>query len=394
MNAQPTDFASLRASETAVITVNGEKFDNWESVWIQHRWTDPWPIFRFTCAEQVPAPSLWTKMQFEPGNEASITLGGVLAITGIILSRQTAYDATNHGVQLQGVGITWLAAKASVVDKTSNYDNQNFMQIAKKILEPWAGQIDMLPIGDIPSNPLEHFQVNAGEPIWDIFDRLTRVYGLRLGTDENGNFLAIGNHVGNSAGVLKEGVNILRCQCVISIEAWFNEIFLRNQQPAHDPVNGPDASEQEVRVKGPLNAYSPQVIPSEEPVTIDLLRKRAQNESIWMSGTRLQAIVTVQGWFVPDGSKLWAAGDLVEMDSPMALIVPSFVLAIQTVTFTQDSNQGTLTTLELVAPWLLNDLTDKNIGNLNAPQQPDSTPTVTTGPPLTAADIQIEEQKP
>jgi prophage tail gpP-like protein len=393
MAGTPQDLAALRASETAVIRVNGEDFYNWESVWVQHRWTDPYPIFRFTCAEDVPAPSLWTKMQFEPGDEASIQLGGQLAITGVILVRQTAYDANNHGVMLQGVGMTWLAARASHVDKDGNFDNMTFIQIAERVLAPFRDHVWYNTVGNIPQKPFEHEQINAGEPIWDFFERLGRMIGIRIGSDEYGNFLFIGDHVGNSAGQLVEGQNILRCQAVISIEQWFNEIFVRSQQPASDDVNGAAASEQEARAPGLLRMYSPIVIPSEEPVTIDMLQLRAKNEAMWLGGTIFQVLITVQGWFIPDGSKLWAAGDLVEVDSPMALIVPSMVLAIQTVTFTQDRNQGTLTVLELVAPWLLNDLTDKNLGNPNAPQPPGDA-TINTDPATTPTPPPPKEPPP
>jgi prophage tail gpP-like protein len=378
MNIQ--DFASLRASETAVINVNGQKFDNWESVWIQHRWTDPWPIFRFTCAEQLPVPSLWTQMQYEPGDECAISLGGQLAVTGVILSRQTAYDATNHGVQLQGVGITWYAARASHLSKDSNFDGKTIKEVIETVLAPFRDKIWYNTRGALPALPFEHLQYNAGEPIWDFFDRISKMVGLRIGSDEFGNFLFIADHVGQIGGILKEGVNILRCQCVISIEAWFNEIHLRSQKQGHDDVNGTAASEMEVTVPGMLRGYSPQIIPSEEPVTMEMLQKRAHNEMMWAGGTIINALVTVQGWFIPDNTRLWAAGDLVELFSPMALIVPSFVLAIQTTTFTQDRNQGTLTTLELVAPWLLNDLTDKNIMNPNMPQAPTDQPKIDTDP--------------
>ena len=42
-------------------------FDDWESVWVQHRWTEGFPLFRFTAVERDPYPDLWTKQQFNPG---------------------------------------------------------------------------------------------------------------------------------------------------------------------------------------------------------------------------------------------------------------------------------------------------------------------------------------
>jgi hypothetical protein len=82
----------------------------------------------------------------------------------------------------------------------------------------------------------------------------------------------------------------------------------------------------------------------------------------------VQVLATVQGWFRPDGTSLWMAGDDVQFYSPSAMITQT--LKIRTATFTQDRNQGTQTTLDLVAPWLLNDRSDFDVRNPNAPQPP------------------------
>jgi hypothetical protein len=64
------------------------------------------------------------------------------------------------------------------------------------------------------------------------------------------------------------------------------------------------------------------------------------------------------------------------------------VLKIKAITFTQDRETGTRTALELVAPWLLKDQGDFNVGTPGAPAAPDpnATPaapvTSTTKPPI------------
>jgi hypothetical protein len=51
-------------SETAVLEVDGVKFEEGESVYVQHRWTESWPVFRFTCAEREDQPEFWSRLQF------------------------------------------------------------------------------------------------------------------------------------------------------------------------------------------------------------------------------------------------------------------------------------------------------------------------------------------
>jgi hypothetical protein len=40
-----------KPEETAKLNVRGASFEDWETVWVQHRWSEGWPSFRFTAAE-------------------------------------------------------------------------------------------------------------------------------------------------------------------------------------------------------------------------------------------------------------------------------------------------------------------------------------------------------
>ena len=58
--------------------------------------------------------------------------------------------------------------------------------------------------------------------------------------------------------------------------------------------------------------------------------------------------------------ELWRPGDKIYVKSPMAMLNQG--LSLRTVTFTQDSEFGTRTTLDLVAPWQLLDESDAGAG--------------------------------
>jgi hypothetical protein len=97
---------------------------------------------------------------------------------------------------------------------------------------------------------------------------------------------------------------------------------------------------------------------------------RAENEKMWNEDlTRIDANVTVYGWFRPlpttvaswarqqlgptTGHTLWQAGDEVIVHSPMAMLYQQS-LKIRTVTWMQDSTNGTQTLLSLTTPQGLN----------------------------------------
>lgn len=351
--------------EVATLNVAGRYFADWTTVWVQHRYAESTPLFRFTAAER-DVPQVWTKLQFKPGDHCTIYLGGKLAINGIIVTRQVAYDANNHGVVLSGKGLTWWAARSSVIDKTGNFDNMSFEQVARKVLAPFPSGIKV--VGQLDATPFARLQNEPGEKVWDFLERIARPRGVVLGSDHLGNFLLIGDHVGGVVQQLIEGQNILKMQCVITKEHIYEEYLVRGQTAASDEQHGKDASEQEASAPGTSNVKSTLLTPAEQPVWGKAeLAMRASNEAVWHEGTVLTATVTVQGWLRSAGA-LWTPGDDVHVNSPMAML--NQVMKIQTATFTQDSQSGTLTTLELVAPWLLKDKIDYNVGNAGAPQEP------------------------
>jgi prophage tail gpP-like protein len=332
-------------SEIATLTVNDQEFSDWETVWIQTNFTDSYSQFRFTCAEREPPAN-----QFKPGDECRITLGNKTAITGVILVRQVAADENSHAVMLQGVSLTWFAGRGSVLSKTGRFDDMSFEQIAEKVLEPTG--VKYKPVGKIDDKKFKMVQVHPGEKIFDFLERIGRERKIIIAADKEGKYLWVGEHDAENVGSLKEGVNIKSLQCVISQVANHSEYIIRASCPAHDDKKYREAAHQEARGKGGIKRYSPLLTPIEHPVwTDDEVVRRCEMEQMWHEGQEIQITAVVQGWFTESGD-LWEAGKDVNFESKMCMI--NDVLKIQTVTFTQDSRSGSLTTLLCVSPWSLN----------------------------------------
>ena len=350
--------ASPKPQETAVLTVNGVKFDDWESVFVQKRRGDSFSHFRFTAAERDPVfgqnsydVPLWQKLQFKPGDHCTVSLAGVQVIHGYIDVRQVAYDATSHGVMLHGKSVTAWAARSSVDTKTGSFDGKNIQQVAQEVLAPY--RVGIKTIGNLDLTPFVHLQNEHGELIWDFLERLARPRGIVMGSDAKGNFLLIGDHSLPTVTELIEGRNIKTCQCTIRHDQTYTNYDGRAQGTATDSRSGTDMSELHAtassQVKG--QPYSKLITASEQMVTsVAEVQKRVDSERIWHDDTEVQATITVQGW-LRDNTHLWKTGEHVFVRSPMAML--NQALGIQDVTFTQDSNNGTETTLDLVLPGLL-----------------------------------------
>jgi prophage tail gpP-like protein len=335
-------------------------------------------------------PTVWTGLKFLPGDVVEITLGGQLELAqGLITDRQVAYDANSHAVELTGVSLTWKAAMSSVDMPGQSFDEMSFEQIARIVLANYGQPVKVIADNGLNPRPFEYAQPQKGETVWDFLESLARPRGIILGSDHEGNFLLISDHFDTPVADLVEGVNILKCQCVISIQSAYPFLAAENQTQASDDIHMADASEQRatintgVGVPGITLPWRNLLTTPPHPTRgLDELKEVVKNEATWSNGTIIKATITTQGWMRPGTNPpaLWHAGQTVRVWSPMAVL--DMPLAIETATFSQDRNSGTLTTLELVVPWLLTKKTPGVVpeGMPTAPDNPQAGPTPTPQP--------------
>ena len=385
---------AFNPAEVAALTVNDQTFFDWETVWVQHRWSDGWPLFRFTAAEEATMPTSWIKLQFKPGDACTITLGGQLAITGIILTRQTAYDATNHQVELQGAGRTWAAGTSTTDANDSNHDGHTVQQAADK--EYGKLGVTVLPVGMVDATPFTKCQAQPGELVFDFIDKLARQRGATLGSDHLGNMLLIGDHSNPIVQQLTEGENIKKMQCVISNEMMASVYNAIGQASNAETMSASVAAKMEATVtSNNYNGYTKfiQTVLEHPAMSAAEVQSRAHYEAQFRDGTQVRANVTVQGW-LRDGVNLWRCGDDVNVQAPMAML--DFTMKIQTLTFQQDNQSGTTTELELVMPWMLSDQPYTGIDNpantANPPQAPPPAQDISSSP--RAAQPQTQSTNP
>jgi len=339
--------------EVAVVRVGSTVFHDWETVYVQHRWQGGWPTFRFSAAEGAEQPFDYAKLQFKPGDRCTILLGGQLAVTGIILQRQVAYSAMEHGVQLIGVGRQWLGATSSVPSENNQnkFDGMNVAAIFNKVVAS-VGASGMI-IGVPDPEPFKEMQSKPGELVWDFLDTVARMKGASLGSDHFGNLLLIGKHHHGISQELIEGKNILKMQAVFSIEQMYGLYKLTGQYRVEENKSMNAVAHVQARAYGAKNIGRQIEYVTEQPnETPAQAQKRVNYEALYSDGTQLTCHVTVQGW-LRDGYNLWRCGDNVSIYSPMVPI--NLGMKIKTATFTQDSKGGTITLLECVLPWMIGD---------------------------------------
>lgn len=337
---------------------------------VQTRWHDECDIARFSAAERrddiVP---YWQLLQIKPCDTIEVWLSGQLAMTGTIIERQVAYDADNHGVQFTAKGKSRWAYKSSVNSQTGSFDQMSFEEIYKKVLSPYGTP---LVVGVLNPLKFQKVQNQPGESNWDFLERLARVRGIILASDYTGPPVAVGIYNTQPRAALIEGVNIQAMNAVINVDETFVNYKAIGQMAASNETSGTAASEQESPPVGGTGCNESILItPSEQPVTLPELLDRARNEAKWHEAAKLTCTIVVQGWTY-DGVNLWRVGTSVWVKSKMAMLDNK--LSIRRATYTQDRNQGSLTTLECVWPWMLNDSPEVEGLNPTPPDQPPGAP--------------------
>jgi prophage tail gpP-like protein len=356
--------------EICIIRAGGREYQDWESVWVQLRWLETFDYARFTAAERredvVP---FWQNWKLGPCDEIEVMLAGKLAMSGFISERQVGYDAANHGVQLIAKGKTFWGYKSSVNTQTGAFDNQRWIDIARKVLDGYG---EIKTKGKLNDLPFDRVQNNPGELIWPFLENLARPRGIIMGSDKTGAFVFVGKYTSIATKTLKEGINIKSMNFSVDIDEQF--IVYKTVGQAPSSTGGTGASEMESDPIGGTGCQKSILItPSEQPVkTLGELNDRNKNEAVWREGARVKATVVVQGWTY-DGSNLWEVGDTIWLDSPMCPV--NQPMSIERLTFTQDRNSGSQTTLDLVLPWKLGNQLLPGMDGHNVQPEPGAPPT-------------------
>jgi prophage tail gpP-like protein len=345
---------AMNPKEIAYLRVNGTDYYDWTSVTVEVRITQAFPIFQFDCTEFDEVTKLPTgmsqaqianNMRIVPGDIVEVYLAGIQIILGYVTERHVGYDARSHGVRIVGVGKTYDLVSTSVWQQGGAMDNQNWAQIAQKLIAPYG--IGLQTKGSLDLKPYEQVHVQPGEIVWSALERYARQRAIVMGSTHDGKLLGIGPHAATESDQLVEGLNILRANAVIADDNVYHRIFAVGQRAGNDNVWGDQASKLVGQVSGSAQRYRPLVTVMDVSDDQHGAQQRAQMDKIFTEGGRIEANITVQGWLRESGD-LWRAGDYYWVRSPMLLM--NMKLGCRSIVYEQSDNAGTTTTLTLVDP--------------------------------------------
>ncbi|MGU3668012.1 phage baseplate assembly protein [Methylobacterium sp. A49B] len=278
---------------------------------IETRWMR---TFRLTCAE----PRDKVIQRLKPGDRVDIAMAGFVVIDGgFIETRQAAYDANRHGVQISGYSKAGPLTKVSADAGTGQFRGYPIEAIANRLLKPHGLKFKVQNGPDGWDTPFPNVVIHDGETPFDAISRLCRQRGLWLWAEANGDLAAGSKDASNGGGlVFTEGVNILSASCTITMP--LAEAIKGNaQQPGSDSLFGRKAAE--ISAQSKLSDGIPGLarnVLAEMPLSQKELQLRTNMEAQAIEASRLQVSLAYQGWLNPAG-KLWDLSEFVTVKSPM-----------------------------------------------------------------------------
>lgn len=344
-------------TELAILTVNGAEYSDWETVLVRQSLRELPPyLCKFTCSEGMPLSKNFAKLQIMPGMDCTVTLAGILAFTGKVETRQVYYDANRHHIEIQCASLV-VTATSSVIHKSMEWKDKTFPQIAKEVLGTVGLNLKFLG-GAPPSYKFPRVNATPGESIHDFLDMLARSLsngspGISFTSNPAGDFVVAMGPIAGTDSVI-EGQNIIigREKLFRPSSSQVNPSVAQgggsNDKWGADAAHVPFFSEmlQGTDLEETPFGVAPAVIRN-EMASWDktMLKGRVTSESNWMTGDQVIVLATVYGWLRPSGG-LWERDQSVFVTSPM-LVMKEESLIANSVTFTQDNQTGTRTTLDL-----------------------------------------------
>jgi prophage tail gpP-like protein len=334
-------------SEIAVLNVGGRKYTGWTSIMLERTYGATCSHFEFASVQPLDSGLDFKNWKIAPHDSCTITLGGILAFTGYVFVRQSAFNAQKRGLLVTGRSKTADAVDSSVPVNGGQYKGYTFQALASALAK--SVDVNLLVRGTSPTltQPIPQFSIAWGETAFMAVERLARLRGLHLTDDANGNWIAdVFNPNEAAAGQLIEGKNLLEARASVDGSNSFNTTNIAAQRPGNDQVKGAACRDNSATVTNPkIRANRRQMMLMEEPGSSQDCAARANVELAQRATDLVDVVGVVQGWMSAPGT-LWDIRQNYSVKSP-TLDLENYQLTSRNVKYTQSEESGTRTEISL-----------------------------------------------
>lgn len=325
--------------EVVSVRAGGQLWTAWRRVMVRSSFQEGALSFQIDAAAEPGA--LATAWTFRAGTDVAIYFNGDLACKGYV----DRYQPKIYGHETAEVSISGRSKSQDFIDSSAVHDTGHFKD---KAPDEIGQELDKFGVGIRTDQRLDKVpvaRITPGERCYRVVERLCRDQGVFPVGQPDGTILITRAGQGRHAGAIVEGVNMLGGDADHDFSKRHSDVIVRGQRPYG---YGPDALEIEGLARdAQMGRYRPIIVPHDGDTDRKRARRRAESHRDREAGNSLKANVSLQG-FRDDGGTLWRPGWLVFTDSPFLAVQQD--MAIETVTFSQDRNEGSLSVISLVDP--------------------------------------------
>jgi prophage tail gpP-like protein len=341
------------AAEICSITADGRKYDIWESIEIHRALsTAPGTInhAEMTVSEISTGGAGFSNLKLTVGDTPVImTLAGIQVINGFVYLRQAAFDDKTHAVQIGVSSKTQAVIRTTVDCNPGSYPNQTIAQIASACFGKVG--VGFSVVGNPSGADLKFVRAceQLGESRFNFIERLCRMVNLHMMDDGNGNMIAFRGPSGNVSALLQEGVNILKGRLLLQVDDQVETYGAVSQDS--NPTSGSTGAQN----MATATATSPGKsmggmckFAAEDACNVAMLPHRVNHQVDYDAMKTIDGMVTVQGWFAPDGDLWWnKVRQTITVNSPMLIPENTMQFVIKEIIHRQSSAEGTTTDIML-----------------------------------------------
>lgn len=289
--------------------VGGQVFEGWTEVEVTRAVDSAVSSFSIGLTE------LWATRDrpwvITVGAPCKVFLDDDLVITGYVDNYNPSYGAAEHAVRVTGRSRTEDAVDCSAVVPGGQFSGYDVGQIARTLCATVGVGVDIET--DLGA-PFPDVQVQQGESIFELVERLCRLRAILVCDAPSGNLVLTRAGKGSAAGSLRRGVNILSASATLSVAERYSDYIVKGQQAPSDLIPGVQATETvgNARDLG-VTRYRPKLVVAEGQSDLATTAERAKWEMLTRAANGVRATITVQGWRNIVSGQLWMPNQLVQV---------------------------------------------------------------------------------
>lgn len=343
-NLPPPDVRSSTSPDnTLVLTVGGQNLTGWTAVRVSRSVEAMPSSFDITATELYP--TLANEVFVQPGDPCQIRIGQDLVLTGYVDRYVPVVGPGRHEVRVIGRSKCQDIVDCSAVIHGAQISAASALALAQKLCAPFGVQVKSLA-GPGPTIP--QFNVNLGETVYEIIERVARYSALLAYDDADGNLVL--SRVGSTSmasGFALPG-NIEEASASFSMDQRFSEYIAAIMSVDKLSDIGEGGNVQGVAKDPGVPRYRPRIVVSEQFQNgQSLALQRARWEAARRRGRSQAITLTCDAWRDAAGA-LWAPNSLAPIWASV-LKLTSKTWVITSVDFIRDEN-GTHANITLMPP--------------------------------------------